>query len=94
MSYGDLRGAIVLCIDNDRTILDGMKALLSNWQCAVIAALDSRDAIEQIKAAQVTPDVIISDYHLDRESGCEAICAVGAACNINVPGVTVTARLE
>ncbi len=91
VSYGDLRGAIVLCIDNDRTILDGMKALLSNWQCPVIAAMDSSDAIEQIKAAKVTPDVIISDYHLDHESGCEAICAVGTACNINVPGVIVTA---
>ncbi len=91
VSYGDLRGAIVLCIDNDRTILDGMKALLSNWQCPVIAAMDSSDAIEQINAAKVTPDVIISDYHLDHESGCEAICAVGAACNINVPGVIVTA---
>ena len=91
VSYGDLRGAIVLCIDNDRTILEGMKALLSNWQCPVIAAMDSNDAIEQIKVAKVTPDVIISDYHLDRENGCEAIRAVGVACNINVPGIIVTA---
>ncbi len=27
VSYGDLRGAIVLCIDNDRTIIDGMKRI-------------------------------------------------------------------
>jgi len=91
VSYGDLRGAIVLCVDNDRSILDGMKALLSSWQCAVIAALDSEEAIEQLKAARVTPNVVISDYHLDREDGCEAISAIAAACNADIPGIIATA---
>ncbi len=91
VSYGDLRGAIVLCVDNDRSIIDGMKALLSSWQCPVIAAMDSTEAIEQLKAARVTPDVIISDYHLDREDGCEAIRAIAAACNADIPGIIATA---
>ncbi len=54
--YGDLRGALVLCIDNDRAIMDGMKSLLSGWQCAVIAAADSREAIAQLRASRVAPD--------------------------------------
>ena len=91
VSYGDLRGAIVLCVDNDRSILDGMKALLSSWQCPAIAAMDSAEAIEQLKAARVTPDIIISDYHLDREDGCEAIRAIAAACNADIPGIIATA---
>ena len=91
MSYGDLRGAIVLCVDNDRSIIDGMKTLLSSWQCPVITAMDSAEAIEQLKAARVTPDIIISDYHLDREDGCEAIRAIEAACNADIPGIIVTA---
>jgi signal transduction histidine kinase/CheY-like chemotaxis protein len=91
VSYGDLRGAIVLCVDNDRSIIDGMKALLSSWQCPVIAATDSAEAIEQLKAARVTPDIIISDYHLDRENGCDAIRAIAAACNADIPGIIVTA---
>ncbi|MGB9165183.1 MAG: NahK/ErcS family hybrid sensor histidine kinase/response regulator [Rhodomicrobium sp.] len=91
VSYGDLRGAIVLCVDNDRSIIDGMKALLSSWQCAVIAAMDSAEAIEQLKAARVTPDIVISDYHLDRENGCDAIRAIAAACKADIPGVIVTA---
>ncbi len=89
--YGDLRGALVLCIDNDRSIMDGMKALLSGWQCTVIAAADSKDAIEQLKASRITPDVAISDYHLDSEDGCKAIRDVSAACGANIPGVIVTA---
>ena len=91
VSYGDLRGAIVLCVDNDRSIIDGMKALLSSWQCPVIAAMDSAEAVEQVKAARVTPDIIISDYHLDREDGCEAIRAITAACNADIPGIIATA---
>ncbi len=90
-SYGDLRGSIVLCVDNERSIIDGMTALLSGWQCPVIAAVDSEDAIEQLKAAKVTPDIVISDYHLDHENGCEAIRSIAAACNADIPGVIVTA---
>jgi CheY-like chemotaxis protein len=91
VSYGDLRGAIVLCVDNERTIIDGMKTLLSSWQCSVIAAMDSEEAIEQLKAARITPDIIISDYHLDREDGCEAMRAIAAMCNADIPGIIATA---
>ena len=91
VSYGDLRGAIVLCVDNDRTIMDGMKTLLSSWQCPVITAMDSTEAVEQLKMARVTPDIVISDYHLDREDGCEAIRAISLACNADIPGIIATA---
>ncbi len=91
VSYGDLRGAIVLCIDNDRSIIDGMSALLSGWQCPVITAVGSKDAIEQLKAARITPDIIISDYHLDRENGLEAIQDIAAVCETSIPGIIITA---
>jgi Na+/proline symporter/signal transduction histidine kinase/CheY-like chemotaxis protein len=90
-AYGNLRGAIVLCIDNDRSIIDGMSVLLSGWQCPVITAIDSEDAIEQLNAARITPDVIISDYHLDRENGLEAIQAVSVACRADIPAIVSTA---
>jgi Na+/proline symporter/nitrogen-specific signal transduction histidine kinase len=89
--YGDLRGALVLCIDNDRNIMDGMKSLLSGWQCTVIAAADSKQAIEQLKASRAMPDVIVSDYHLDSEDGCKAIRAVAGACGAHIPAIIVTA---
>jgi len=53
--------------------------------------MDSAGAIEQLKAARVTPDIIISDYHLDREDGCAAIRAIEAACNADIPGIIATA---
>ncbi len=89
--YGNLRGAIVLCIDNDRSIIDGMNALLSGWQCPVITAVDSEEAIEQLHAARITPDIIISDYHLDRENGLEAIQAIMTASRADIPAIICTA---
>jgi signal transduction histidine kinase/CheY-like chemotaxis protein len=89
--YGNLRGAIVLCLDNDRGIIDGMSTLLSGWQCPVVTAVDSEDAIEQLLAARITPDIVISDYHLDRENGLEAIQEIAAACRADIPAIIITA---
>jgi CheY-like chemotaxis protein len=91
LPYGNLRGAIVLCIDNDRSIIDGMSTLLAGWQCPVIAALDSAHAIEQLRTAQITPDIIVSDFHLDRENGLEAIQEIAAVCRADIPAIIITA---
>ncbi len=89
--YGNLRGAIVLCLDNDRSIVDGMSTLLAGWHCPVITALDSASAVEQLKAAKITPDIIVSDFHLDRENGLEAINDVRIACCADIPAIIITA---
>jgi CheY-like chemotaxis protein len=90
-AYGHLRGAIVLCLDNDRSIIDGMQTLLSGWHCPAITALDSADALEKLQSSKVTPDIIVSDFHLDRENGLEAIAAVSAACRADIPSIIITA---
>jgi signal transduction histidine kinase/CheY-like chemotaxis protein len=91
LPYGNLRGAIVLCLDNDRSIIEGMSTLLANWHCPVVTALDSQQAIEKLAAAKIVPDIIISDYHLDRENGLEAIQDICAACQTEIPAIIVTA---
>jgi Na+/proline symporter/signal transduction histidine kinase/ActR/RegA family two-component response regulator len=91
LPYGNLRGAIVLCLDNDRSIIDGMSTLLANWHCPVITALDSEQAIAKLEAAKIVPDIIISDYHLDRENGLEAIQDICTACCEPIPAIIVTA---
>lgn len=89
--YGDIRGAVVICLDNERSILDGMRSLLTGWQCLVLTAVDSDDAIQQILAANITPDILISDYHLEKENGIEAIQNIEGACKANIPAMIITA---
>jgi PAS domain S-box-containing protein len=57
-----LRGLRVLCIDNDRSILDGMEALLGQWGITVCKAASIREAVEA--CAQARFDALLADYHL------------------------------
>jgi CheY-like chemotaxis protein len=53
----------VLVVDNDPEVLRAMQALLSGWQCEVLAAHDVIEA-ERMVATGV-PDMLLLDYHLD-----------------------------
>jgi len=74
MPADSLAGLRVLCVDNDREILDGMRALLSRWQVQVLVAADVDEALAQIAPS---PDVLLVDYHLhDRLDGLGLIDAL------------------
>ena len=66
---GRLAGTVVLCIDNDRAILDGMATLLGGWGCRVLKAADLAGAIAAVAASGTTPDGLLVDYHLDGGNG-------------------------
>ena len=68
-----LSGIVVLCIDNDLAILDGMETLLGGWGCRVLKAPDLASAAAAIDDAKVSPDGLLVDYHLDQGNGIEAI---------------------
>jgi len=56
-------GALVTCIDNDTTILEGMEALLGGWQCEVIGAANVAETLTRL--GERVPDAVIVDYRLD-----------------------------
>ncbi len=68
-----LSGIVVLCIDNDLAILDGMETLLGGWGCRVLKAPDLASAAAAIVDTKLTPDGLLVDYHLDHGNGIEAI---------------------
>ncbi len=86
-SSAKLDGLVVLCVDNEPRILDGMKALLGGWGCHVLTA---RDAEEACNSSQ-SPGVVIIDYHLDTTTGIEAISAIRGHYGSALPAVLVTA---
>src|SRR5262249_43903879 len=51
-----LTGTVVLCIDNERSILDGMEKLLGGWGCRVLTAADLIEALAVIDASGAEPD--------------------------------------
>jgi len=87
---GQLAGQRILVVDNDRTILDGMEAMLGGWGCQVRSATDIPGAVAAVE--ENCPDVIVADYHLDNgATGDAAIAGVRSHCGADIPAVVITA---
>jgi Na+/proline symporter/signal transduction histidine kinase/ActR/RegA family two-component response regulator len=88
---GSLSGTTVLCIDNDRAILDGMEALLGGWGCRVLKAADVPEALAAMEASSGEPDGLLVDYHLDGSNGVAAIAELRQRLGRHVPAILITA---
>ena len=88
---GRLIGTAVLCIDNEPKVLDGMDTLLGGWGCRVLKAPDLAGAITAIAEAQVAPNGLLVDYHLDRGNGLAAIAELRGRFGADLPAILITA---
>jgi PAS domain S-box-containing protein len=83
--------ALVLCVDNEHSILEGMSELLEGWSCEVIAATDTTSAMAVLEQAGRPPDLLLADFHLDGgDTGLKTVAAVRARWG-EVPAVIITA---
>ncbi|ALK08426.1 PAS domain-containing hybrid sensor histidine kinase/response regulator [Blastochloris viridis] len=87
--HAPLAGMSVLAVDNEPAILDGMVALLSNWGCKVATALSLDDARAALR--DMTPDVLLVDYHLDEGNGLDAVMVLRWRLGSETPAVLITA---
>jgi len=95
------RGKLVVVIDDDTRVLEGMGGLLRNWGCRVILAATPEAAMTGVSdiGAGARPDLVISDYHLaDEQTGITAIAklreAYGAIPAFVMTGDTAPERLR
>ena len=86
-----LAGLRVLTIDNEPTILEGMRTLLTAWGCDVTTAADLKGALDAVERGPTPPEAIVADYHLDEGNGLETIRSLRETLQVNVPAVLVTA---
>ena len=87
-----LAGLVVLAIDNEPRILDGMSALLSGWGCRTVVAASRADAEAVLATAGTRPEAVIVDYHLDdADNGIAVVEALRAIYGPGLPAVLVTA---
>jgi Na+/proline symporter/signal transduction histidine kinase len=91
LSRTPMSGALVVCIENDAAILDGMKTLLTGWDAEVIAVADPDAAIERIAAADGRVTGLLVDYHLDRGNGIAAIRDIRRRFGEAIPAILITA---
>jgi Na+/proline symporter/signal transduction histidine kinase len=86
-----LEGALIVCVENDPAILDGMRTLLTGWGAEVIAESDGASAIAAVEASRRLPTGMLVDYHLDRGNGLAVIRDIRERFGRDVPAILITA---
>ena len=66
----DLAGALVLVIDDEGAVQEGMAALLRKWQCEVLTAGSGKEMLQQLVSVQRLPDLhhhVVGDVDGERD---------------------------
>ncbi|MEG3049195.1 MAG: hybrid sensor histidine kinase/response regulator, partial [Thermomonas sp.] len=73
----DISGLRVLVVDDEVSILEGLRALLQEWGCEIRIADDEASAIAAVTGWTMPPDLVISDLRLrEGRSGLDVLRAL------------------
>jgi len=84
-------GLVVLCVDNEQSILDGMSALLTGWGCRILQGKDIEEAQREVRKHGHAPDIILADYHLNNGNGMDLIQQLRWKFDQKLPAILITA---
>src|SRR3954451_20315409 len=91
LSKAPMSGMLIVCIENDPAILDGMKTLLTASDATVIKEYDPNIAMAAMEASGERVTGLLVDYHLDRGNGVAAIRDIRQRFGPNIPAILITA---
>ena len=93
---GPVAGApLVVLVEDEAQVRDGLAMLLTHWGCRVIAAASGPEALSYLSWTQVTPTLIIADKRLaDGENGIEVIGSLREEVLEDVPAVLLTGDIH
>ena len=91
VAHQPLAGLVVLAIDNEPRILEGMQALLGGWGCRIVVAPNEHEAGAALAQLGILPDVLIADYHLDDTNGLALIPSLRDKIGTHLPAILITA---
>lgn len=87
--------ALVVIVDDETSIREGIASLLELWDYDAICASDGDQAMAQLKLAKRRPDAIISDFRLKNdETGLDVIKRIHTAFQSDIPALIVTGDIE
>ena len=83
--------AVVLVIDDEDSILMGMRSLLQLWGYVVVTAADQAQAMTELDRLDLAPDVIIVDYRLrENHTGIETVRSLHKKYHTEIPALIIT----
>lgn len=87
-----LAGKLVVALDDELAVREGMRVLLAQWGCDVLAAGSLDEVLERLPEFDRYPDVLLVDYRLRQgATGVEAIRRIRHELGIEVPAVLISA---
>jgi signal transduction histidine kinase/ActR/RegA family two-component response regulator len=82
---------LVLVIDDDPLVLEGMSGIFRKWGCRVITADSGSNALKAVAEQDDVPDLIISDYHLaNGRTGVETIERLRGEFSAPIPAFLIS----
>ncbi|WP_051610227.1 ATP-binding protein [Terasakiella pusilla] len=82
---------LVMVIDDEPDILEGMEQLILGWKYNVIAARSSSGALEALKETTQIPSLILADYRLNEElTGADCIRLIQKTLGQDIPAAIIT----
>jgi CheY-like chemotaxis protein len=86
---------LIVVVDDDPLVLDGMAGLLRSWGCRVVTAATSDGAIDNIVAQGAVPDLIVSDYRLpEGQTGFDVIAKIRSTCKADIPAFVISGDIN
>jgi len=87
----DVAGTLILLIDDEIAVREGMQEQMRRWRCEVISAGSGDEMMERSVALERLPDLIVSDYRLrGDENGIRLVARLREEFNAEIPALIVT----
>ncbi len=82
---------LILVIDDEPEILEGMEQLILGWKYRVITASSSKEALRKLDESEDEPNLILADYRLQENvTGAEAIRLIQDKLGRSIPAAIIT----
>jgi signal transduction histidine kinase len=89
--HDKVTGSLIVMIDDDELIRDGMARLLRGWGCEVVTAASGEAALTSLAGHDRRPDLIISDYQLaGKGTGFDAIERLRGTLGGSIPALLIS----
>jgi signal transduction histidine kinase/CheY-like chemotaxis protein len=88
-------GKLIVVIDDDPLVLEGMSGLIRSWGCRVVTGETGSAVLGRLAGNAKLPDLIISDYHLTGgKTGIEAINQLRLALAAPIPAFLMSGDIN
>jgi signal transduction histidine kinase len=88
---GDLSGRVIVVVEDEAAVLEGMRVLLEGWGAEVVAGASIRETMAEVEPLARAPDLIVADYGLrDGSVGTQAIAALRERFKSRIPAIIVS----